>query len=256
MNVHAGALVVATVLPLFAGCTRQTAVERVEWTVMGTVAAVQFRGDVDKSAVAEVKRVFADVERFLNAHDPASEINRIAGLPDRMVLTACDPLVRPCYEAAFAFRRETGGAFDPRWRGEKTLDLGAIAKGFAVDLAARKVADAAGGRDMLIDLGGNLKAVSGKWNTAIAMTGRAIKLGPGEACATSAGYYRGDHIRDGRTGKPVAADGFSVTVIHPSSAMCADALSTSMFILGERKGMAYLDRVHPGAKAVFAPLSR
>ena len=43
----------------------------------------------------------------------------------------------------------------------------------------------------------------------------------------------------------------SVTVVHPSSAMLADGLSTVMFIFGREKGEAFLKKHYPEAKAVW-----
>jgi thiamine biosynthesis lipoprotein ApbE len=242
---------VALLSLLLAGCAAEKRIERVEWTVMGTVAAVQFRGEVDRAVVAEVRRVFREVEEKLNSHDPSSEIRRLSSESDGKAVQMCDPRMRPCYEAAFAFREETEGRFHPRWRGEGTLDFGAVAKGFAVDLAARAVADKTAGKDVLIDLGGNLKSVSGTWKTAIANCGETISLAPGEACATSAAYYRGGHIKDGTSGRTAQTDVFSVTVVHPSSAMTADMLSTAMYIMGEAKGRKFLSERYSTARAVF-----
>jgi thiamine biosynthesis lipoprotein ApbE len=241
----------AVLFAMLAGCAEKSAIERVEWTVMGTVAAVQFRGEVDKAAVAEVQRVFADVEKLLNAHDPASEICALAKEPDSRVLELCNPRMRPCYEAAFALCVQTSGVFNPRWRGTGTLDLGAIAKGYAVDLACEKAKES--GLEALIDLGGNLRAVAGEWRTLIATSSETLVLTGGMACATSAEYFRGAHIRDARTGGRPDAAARSVTVVHPSSAMLADALSTVMFILGRERGGEFLRRHYPEAQAVWLP---
>ena len=56
---------------------------------------------------------------------------------------------------------------------------------------------------------------------------------------------------DGRTGPAVSNDVFSVTVVHPTSAMLADGLSTILFILGREKGEAFLRTHHPEAYAVW-----
>ena len=162
-----------------------------------------------------------------------------------------------CYATALDLRDASGGAFNPRWRGPGTLDLGAIAKGFAVDLAAdavKKCYGETGGNipEMLIDLGGNLKAVKGAWTVGV-KDGESFVLHEGEACATSARYYRGDHIKDGRTGADVKNDVYSVTVIHPKSAMLADGLSTTLFILGREKGEEFLKKHYSDARAVWLP---
>lgn len=234
------------------GCSEQRA-ERLEWTTMGTVAAVQFKGgdsDAGREAVGAARETFREVEKLLNAHDSDSELNRLAKFPDEEILRRCDPEVRDCYAAAFRLRDLTGGRFDPRWRGPGTLDLGAIAKGFAVDLACEKID--AGRGETLVDLGGNLKAVSGRWRTLVAKTAQTLVLTGGMACATSAEYFRGSHIRDAKSGAPVKRSRHSVTVVHPSSAMLADGLSTVMFILGRERGEDFLRRFHPEARAIWS----
>ena len=76
---------------MIVGCSRSGGdVERVNWQTMGTVAAVQTRGDrtgvwTGRSA-AETMGVFKDVESLLNAHSPTSEISLLASLPVVYVL--------------------------------------------------------------------------------------------------------------------------------------------------------------------------
>ena len=235
------------------GCGGGSGVESLEWMVMGTVAKVSFKG-VDASERREccaiVREVFDDVESRLSVWNPDSEISRYKSLD------AVSPAMRPCYEAAFALQRQSGNAFNAFWRGAgKGPDLGGIAKGFAVDLAAERIKPRDCGGAVLIDLGGNLKVVSGEWITGIrdpSGTGGIVKvitLTNGMACATSGEYERGKHIRDGRTGIPVTNDVASVTVVHPSSAMLADGLSTTLFVLGREEGDAFLKRHYPEAVA-------
>ena len=229
-----------------AGCG-PTPVERTEWLQMGTVAAVQTRGPLAPELVAAVRASLSSVESLLNAHDSASELSRLAASTDAEILARCTPSVRPCYESAFALARETDGAFSPRWRGPGTLDLGAIATGFALDEAARRLAPEV---PTLLDLGGNLKACKGDWTVGV-KDGESFILREGEACATSARYYRGDHIKDGRTGADVTNGVYSVTVIHPKSAMLADGLSTTLFVLGRERGEAFLKEYYSEAKVVW-----
>ena len=245
------------------GCGR-TEIDRVEWQVMGTVAAIQTRRLRTTAAASPsdcrrtVQEAFADVERLLNAHAPESELSRLSSLTEDEILSGCDKErsrfpwleTRPCYEAAFKLMKASGGAFNPRWRGPKTLDLGAIAKGFAVDVAARAVH--VDGADALLDLGGNLKALKGEggshkpWKTGVKNPvgdgfAATVELDEGEALATSATYFRGAHIYDGRTGRPVTNGVASVTVLC-RSAMWADGLSTTLFVLGPEEGRAFLDK--------------
>lgn len=131
------------------------------------------------------------------------------------------------------------------------LDLGGIAKGYAVDLAFERLR-AAGFHDFLIDLGGNIR-VSGRpapdreeWVVAIRdpgdpsrITGENVLLHDGEAVATSGSYERYveiggkrySHIVDPRTGHPATRQG-SVSVVAPT-AMKADAYSTAFFVEGK-----------------------
>ena len=215
---------------------------------MGTVAAFLCRDAGDLKRSSEVMEEFGNVESLLNAHNPESELSRLAPLDEAEILERCDASVRPCYEAAFRLMRESGGAFNPRWRGLATLDLGGIAKGFALDLAAARL----GAIDALVDLGGNLKVCGGEWNVGVYGDGASrLKLAGNEACATSAEYARGKHIYDGRTGLAVTNDVYSVTVVHPDSAMLADGLSTILFIFGREKGDEFLKLHHPEARAVW-----
>jgi len=234
------------------GC-RRGKVERVEWTTMGTVAAVQVRGphaaDYARMGCGQAKRVTAEIESRLNAHDPASELSRLAPLPEAEILAKCDAGVSNCYAAAFRLMRESGGAFNPRWRGPQTLDLGAIAKGFALDAAYWQTYVGDNGQSGLLDLGGNLKSVSGEWKVGIAGSDIVITLADGMACATSAEYFRGKHIYDGRTGLAVTNGVKSVTVVHPTSAMLADGLSTTLFVLGKDAGEKFLKAHYPEATA-------
>ncbi len=228
------------------GCREQ--INRVEWTTMGTVAAVQWRGTGDdemKHIVEEVKRTFKEIETLLNAHSPTSEISRLAPLADEEVLARCHPLVKPCYETAFQLQRLSRGAFNPRWRGPQTLDLGGIAKGFALDVAAKRIRSNMK-RDLLLDLGGNLLAVRGSWRTGVYGTDEMIELTEGMSSSTSAAYFRGKHIYDGRTGRPVSNELKSVTIVSSDSAAWADGFSTFYFILGHPQ-----KKIPPQSKVIW-----
>ncbi len=238
-----------------AGCDKPK-VERVEWPVMGTIAAVQTRGGVlSPETICAVKTEFDRVNEEFNFHNPNAPIHKIALVDDETIRSFDMAFPYACYSEALNLRDASGGAFNPRWRGPETLDMGAIAKGFAVDLAADAVRKCHEGRrgempDLLIDLGGNLKAVKGDWTVGI-KDGESFVLHEGESCATSACYFRGNHIRDGRTGEVVVNGVYCVTVIHPWSAMRADGLSTTLFILGRVEGEAFLKRWDPEARAIW-----
>jgi len=149
------------------------------------------------------------------------------------------------------------------------LDLGGIAKGYAVDRAFEHV-KAAGYTNVLIDLGGNLRATGeavpgrGGWRVGIrnpfegtAMIGTFL-LREGEATATSGNYerfveingVRYSHLMDARTGHPVRGMA-GVTIVAPT-AVLADALSTTLFVMGPEHG-AQLLAAYPGCEALWIP---
>ena len=128
------------------------------------------------------------------------------------------------------------------------LDLGGIAKGFAVDLALRALR-AAGAESGLVDLGQSSVSVFGQPLTLEVRNPERpdsapwarFELSEGHV-STSGGDQREDHILDPRTGRP-AHRVLSATVIA-SSAIEADALSTAVFVLGAERGLALLERRH------------
>ncbi len=259
-------LVSLLILLLTAGCGPKVS-HSPEWMTMGTVAKVSFKrasvfpfstpssvADRERRIVDIARAVCSEVESRLSVWKKDSEISRYTSIDD------VSPETRPCYEAAFRLQKISLGVFNPFWRGKgKGPDLGGIAKGFAVDLAAQRlcagdVSPAADREGIIIDFGGNLKVVSGEWRTGIRNPDgdmMAIVLTNGMACATSGEYERGKHIYDGRTGMPVSNNLVSVTVVHPSSAMLADGLSTTLFVLGRKEGEAFLTKHFPEAKAYW-----
>jgi thiamine biosynthesis lipoprotein len=140
------------------------------------------------------------------------------------------------------------------------LDLGAVAKGLAIDLAAAELADL---QDFAIDAGGDL-FLSGfnldgePWSVGIQHPRdrhdqlTRLRLTDAAVC-TSGDYERpapsgdGHHILDPRLGAP-ATRAASVTVVAPR-AMVADALATAAFVLGPERGMAFLER--QGVDGIF-----
>ena len=147
------------------------------------------------------------------------------------------------------------------------LDLGAIAKGYAADEAARIIAGA-GLERALVDLGGNILAYGARedgspWRVGIQdpTAGRGAYIGVVEAVnktLVTSGVYerffksggrRYHHILSTRTGHPVDSGLLSVTVISGNS-MDADALSTALFALGYEAGRALAESME-NTEAVF-----
>ena len=127
------------------------------------------------------------------------------------------------------------------------LDLGAIAKGYAVDRAVR-VLQQGGASGALVDAGGDLRFFGTKpggrrWRIALAhprKAGTLIEIGemPLHSVATSGDYERFfesdgkryHHLLDPRTGYP-ARRAVSATV-WARTCMDADMLSTTLFVMG------------------------
>lgn len=127
------------------------------------------------------------------------------------------------------------------------LDLGAVAKGMAVDLAARELQPFA---DFAIDAGGDLylsghRADGDVWSVGIRHPRtpgtmiESLRVSNAAVC-TSGDYERGRHVLDPRTGEPARAVA-SATVVA-ASAMLGDALATAAFVLGPAEGIAFLER--------------
>jgi thiamine biosynthesis lipoprotein len=134
-----------------------------------------------------------------------------------------------------------------------SIDLSAIAKGYAVDAAAEALERWTG--DYMVEVGGEVRARGmardgGPWSIGIDEPGAAerrvattVRL-QGGAVATSGDYRqfrtgsagRISHLIDPRTGGPAAGFGegaaASVTVMD-GSCMRADALATALFVMGE-----------------------
>lgn len=134
-------------------------------------------------------------------------------------------------------------------------DLGGIAKGHAVDLAARAL-DAQGVTDYMVEAGGEVRtrgrnADGQPWRIGIerpdAMPQRAHFVVPlsGAAMATSGDYRiwfehggrRYCHEIDPATGAPIDHALASVTVVAPDC-MRADAWATALIVLGAARGRA------------------
>lgn len=152
------------------------------------------------------------------------------------------------------------------------IDLGGIAKGYAIDrsVEAMKAAGAVGG---MIDIGGDIRCFGrppkGQQTWRVGLQDPNVgseDLGPGkplfvlkvlDKAVTTSGDYRRfttvkgrrqSHIMDTRSGR--GADALaSVTIIAPE-ATTADALATAVSVLGPDKGMALIERT-PDTEAIL-----
>jgi len=141
------------------------------------------------------------------------------------------------------------------------LDLGAVAKGLAIDMAAHELQPF---RDFSINAGGDLylggcNPDGEPWHVGIRHpldeNAAIYELRvTNEAVCTSGDYERGRHILDPRTGEP-AVGAATATVIAPA-AMTADALATAAFVLGPAAGIALLERLDVDGLVVAPDLER
>ena len=142
-----------------------------------------------------------------------------------------------------------------------TLDLGAVAKGLAIDLAARELRPFV---DFAIDAGGDLYLGGlgehgGAWSIGIRHPHQPDRLiarvsASNQAVCTSGTYERGQHLLDPRTGDR-AHSLASATVIAPN-AMLGDALATAAFVLGPEAGLALLERCGVEGLLITSELTR
>ncbi len=149
--------------------------------------------------------------------------------------------------------------------GGLALDLSAIAKGFGVDLVARRL-DARGIGSHLVEVGGELRGSGVKLDgqpwwvqlehpDAAADEPQTLLALHGLSVATSGDYRRWfehdgtrySHTIDPRDGLPIRHGLASVTVIHPQC-MLADAWSTALSVLGPVDGPALANRLGLAAR--------
>jgi thiamine biosynthesis lipoprotein len=145
------------------------------------------------------------------------------------------------------------------------LDLGGVATGYAVDRAI-DILQKAGIRNALIDAGGDIRKIGRRldgtpWVIAIQhpreerlIAARDVGL---SSVATSGDYqqyfeadgHRYHHIFDPATGYP-ASRSISTTV-WAETAIDADILSTTLFVLGPEEGIAFIKQIGKVEALIF-----
>ncbi|MGW4879340.1 FAD:protein FMN transferase [Streptomyces sp. NPDC004262] len=187
--------------------------------------------DVPAGAADAVFAWLRAVDERFSPFRPDSEVRRF----DRGALSRAEvsPDLAEVLALCEEYRRASGGAFDARLPG-RGLDPCGVVKGWSVQRAADLLA-AAGARRFVLNAGGDVVASGGPWRVGVRHPERAgrlcavLELTDG-AAATSARYERGDHIVDGRTGRPATAL-LSLTVVAPTLTE-ADAVATAAFAMG------------------------
>lgn len=146
---------------------------------------------------------------------------------------------------------------------EVSLDLSAIAKGYGVD-AVSQLLQQRGLVDHMVEIGGEVRARGTKagtpWRLGIERPAQlpsgisAVVALHDQALATSGDYrnyfeqdgVRYSHTIDPATGFPVRHQLASASVIAPNC-MTADALATTLMVLGPERGLAFATEHHIAA---------
>jgi thiamine biosynthesis lipoprotein len=146
------------------------------------------------------------------------------------------------------------------------LDLGGIAKGYAVDrvvrlLRQRQVAAAlvSSGGSTIYGLGAPPDRSgwevtiqdpidAGKTALTLTLKDRAVSVAGSSEKSFESGGVTYSHIMDPRTGRPV--QGMLSVAVLADSGTAGDALDDALFVMGVERGRAYLGK-HPDAEAVF-----
>lgn len=239
--------------------------------LLGTFVEIHARDETRGSEALAVEAAFAAIERvqqLMSFHDPASglsQLNRAAHRATQRV----HPWTWRVLRTALRVHVQSAGVFDPavaprlvavgllprpvdapapdrdatmkhvelpddlhvRFRKPLWLDLGGIAKGFAVDAAVATLR-AAGVREGVVNAGGDLRVfgpasqvvhLRDPCNPVCVRRAGALRNG---ACASSGGYFTDDRARwatvDPRSGR--RRRGGAVSVLAPRCAI-ADALA-------------------------------
>jgi thiamine biosynthesis lipoprotein len=219
--------------------------------LLGTIVAIRADGQANA-----IEQAFAAVERvhgLMSFHSPQSDVSRI-NLDAHRRAVAVDRWTFAVLARALELSVLTGGAFDVlvpgrgatyrdllltddgrvRLRRRAAVDLGGIAKGFAVDVAVQALREN-GASSGSVNAGGDLRMFGGcRGPLRIRVPGAPTHcvVAPAsahEAFATSCSYF-GTRINDVRQGRRERLD-WSITV-GAHSCMLADALTKVVALLG------------------------
>ncbi len=163
--------------------------------------------------------------------------------------------------------KDESGAATIQMKKGMMMDMGAVGKGFAGDRAIQMM-KSKGITSAILDFGGNVQTLGCKsdgkpWKVGVTNPWGDAPLGGIAVCnkavITSGGYERyfeqnGKrfiHIFDGHTGRPVENELASVTIVAESG-LYADALSTSLFVMGKDKAIEFWKNNHESFQMILA----
>jgi len=279
------------------GCQKDSGYYQLDGTTMGTTYHITI--DASKSLANvlhhDMDQKLININRLMSTYIEDSELSKF----NRSDSTECQPISKETYfviKNALNVSADTGGKFDAtvapliandhipeqdviqallaktgyknidlgnkcvrKKRSELSINLSAIAKGYAVDQIATLIKNH-NISNYLVEIGGETasKGVNSKsiaWRLAIEAPVeqkreiQAVFLPLGMGVATSGGYrnyfekngIRYSHTIDPTDGKPVTHNLVSVTVLHPQT-MLADAYATAFMVMGEKKALEFSEK--------------
>jgi len=244
---------------------------------MGTILRIDGYGQNAAEAIALAFDEVERIEALLSRWRPDSDILRIERAPAGTAVKVSATTIR-CVQEALAAAVASDGVFDPTlvpdgyqkilidavdstvtlMEEDLILDLGGIGKGFALDRAA-ELLESNGLNSVLLDFGGQLLALDpppgqSAWDVAIfdpRSSGALLGSVPlvRASIATSSGYERGDHIVDPHKQEAVSV-ALSTTILA-DQATSADAMSTTLAVLGPGHAERFLETVSGGGAVIL-----
>ena len=226
---------------------------RLAFHAMATRFEVVLEGGTERSARAAGEAALeeiAECHKRLSRFDRASFVSHVNRTAHR-VPVALDEDLWELFHTAESVRLQSGGAFDVTAGSPGTLalheatrtlrlsepgtrvDLGGIAKGFALDMAGRALRDAGVERALLHGGTSSVLALGGPWRIGLAHGGE-VEI-EGRALGVSAQRRADDdhsargHVYDARS--PAAALPERVAAVTAPNATLADAWSTALVVL-------------------------
>ncbi|MFF7644609.1 FAD:protein FMN transferase [Streptomyces canus] len=228
--------------------------------VMGTVFSFDVRGGEPLAVQAALREAVAGLHRVnevFSTYRDDSQVSRLAR--GELTVDDCDPEVAEVLELGAEAERLSDGWFSMRYEGR--LDPTGIVKGWAVERAARRVAES-GATGVSVNGGGDVQLLGVPGPERPWRVGVSDPLRPGGlaavvsaagatelAVATSGTAERGAHIVDPRTGRSAVTDLLAVTVVAPTITW-ADCWATAAFAMGSREGLTWLESL-PDVEALL-----
>lgn len=220
--------------------------------LMGTLCEITAHGDKKESVNNAISKAFAEIsrlEKLMSTYIETSEISQINSRNEKTTFSVSVDLLR-LVKRSNQLSAETNGAFDITLspNGYKfiltddetqtiqiknaalKLDLGGIAKGYALDQAA-EILKIEGINSARINFSGNILVFGPQEWTIELPDGKNTKI-KNESISTSSQNNQPGHIIDPKTGKPAPGSNF-VSVIAKTGTD-ADALSTAYFVMGKK----------------------